>query len=490
MQKIIPLTVTLLALAACRNNPEQTKSVAASGNTGFYPADITMSGELPSKEAIPALFDEMDYQQAVQCYLWALPMVEIEAMKEVQEQTFGATDNDLVVYTSYEDKLGIITGNATTPYIMAFMDLSKTGPFVIEVPAGAIAGGVSDCWQRSVLSIGEMGKAEGKYLLIPPGQAPVKDAGYNSTVCSTMTLWLGLRALDPDPAKALAIIRGVKMYPYAARKETPTTRVITPQGRRYKAIQPTGLRYFEMLHTILQREPVEERDRFFVAWLDNLGVKKGQAFNPTEKQKNILIAAAQRGQLIAIANSFKKRFEHSRHWPDRQWEYVLIMKDPMQRAANFDEFYERAAYFYEAAGYSKTMISKTPDVGQAYLATYADKNGDWLAGAQNYTLHIPGNPPAINFWSITVYDAATRCLIDNPQHNADLSSRKDLMKNSDGSVDLYFGPKVQQGKERNWIQTIEGKHWFVYFRLYGPTTAYFDKSWKAGDIEQIKQQGR
>jgi hypothetical protein len=132
------------------------------------------------------------------------------------------------------------------------------------------------------------------------------------------------------------------------------------------------------------------------------------------------------------------------------------------------------------------MITKIPNLGQAYLGAYYDSEGNWLDGGKNYTLNIPANPPAVNFWSITIYDTATRCLIDNPQKNADLSSRKDLIKNADGSVDLYFGPKAPAGKEKNWVQTLPGKHWFTYMRFYGPTAAYFDKSWKMDDIKEVK----
>jgi hypothetical protein len=85
-----------------------------------------------------------------------------------------------------------------------------------------------------------------------------------------------------------------------------------------------------------------------------------------------------------------------------------------------------------------------------------------------------------------VYDIDTRCLIDNPQRKADLSSRQDLKKNADGSVDLYFGPTAPQGLENNWVQTVPGKHWFSYFRLYAPTEAYFDKSWKLDDITAVE----
>jgi hypothetical protein len=32
----------------------------------------------------------------------------------------------------------------------------------------------------------------------------------------------------------------------------------------------------------------------------------------------------------------------------------------------------------------------------------------------------------------------------------------------------------------------KGMRWFTYFRLYGPTKAYFDRSWKMNDIKQVK----
>ncbi len=31
--------------------------------------------------------------------------------------------------------------------------------------------------------------------------------------------------------------------------------------------------------------------------------------------------------------------------------------------------------------------------------------------------------------------------------------------------------------ESNWVQTVPGRAWFAYFRWYGPTQAYYDKSW-------------
>jgi len=33
---------------------------------------------------------------------------------------------------------------------------------------------------------------------------------------------------------------------------------------------------------------------------------------------------------------------------------------------------------------------------------------------------------------------------------------------------------------------VPGKGYFVIIRLYGPTKASFDKSWKPGDIERVE----
>jgi hypothetical protein len=449
---------------------------------------IAMDGEMPAKESIPALFDEMDYQQATQCYLWALPLVAFAEWQQQHYKVFGASSNDLVFYNSYEDRLGILTANATTPYIMAFIDLAANGPTVIEMPAGHTAGGLGDFWQREQAVIGEMGPDKGnggKYVLVPPTITDFDAPGYFIVPCKTMNMFFGFRALDPDPKTTETLVQKVKVYTYAKRANPTTTKVVSPGNKKWFGGQPEGIAYWERLHAIIQEEPVQERDRFFMAWLDNLGIRKGEAFNPTDRQNKILIAAAQNGQLMAMANSFDKRFKDVYHWPDRKWDYVMVISDASQRTKDFDEFFQRTSYFYEAVTYSKAMITQIPNVGQAYLGAYEDKDGNWLAGDNNYKLHVPFNPPAVNFWSLTVYDAATRCLIDNPQRNADLSSRKDLIKNNDGSVDLYFGPTAPAGKEKNWVQTLPGKHWFAYMRFYGPTAAYFDKSWKMGDVEKV-----
>jgi hypothetical protein len=67
-----------------------------------------------------------------------------------------------------------------------------------------------------------------------------------------------------------------------------------------------------------------------------------------------------------------------------------------------------------------------------------------------------------------------------------LGSRDKPAQNADGSTDLYLGPQSPSGKEANWLPTVPGKGYFVILRLYGPTEAAFNKSWRPGGVEKIQ----
>lgn len=448
---------------------------------------VSMDGELPRREDLGLVFDELDYQMACQVYLWALPLVSYAQWRNQHYEVFGATSSDLVHYDSYRDRLGLITANATTPYTLNFFDLAETGPLVIELPPGPTAGGISDFWQRECAVLGEMGADRGqggRHLVLGPTQHPPETGSdYYVQHATGMNIMFGFRTLDPDPVRSRELVDAVRIYPYAERDSPTPTRIVSPDGRVWSGDQPRGMDYWVRLHDIYQREIVDERDRFYLAMLKQLGIEKGRPFEPDARLTSLLTEASAAGELMAQANTFAKRFDGCAYWPDRRWETAIVLDSPAQRADNHDELLERASWFYEAVSFSEAMKSQTPGVGQAYLGCYTDAHGSWLDGGRAYTLHVPADPPAKLFWSVTAYDVDTRCLVDNEQERGDRGSRdRDLVANDDGSWDLHFGPTPPAPGESNWVQTIPGRHWFSYFRLYGPLPSYFDRSWKLGDI--------
>ena len=461
--------------------------VVKNGTVDTRIGELTFENGYPSRESVEKLFDAMDFQRATQAYIWALPIVSMAEWQAVHEKQFDAQDGDIVVYKTTEEKLGILTANATTPYVIAFNDLGRSGPLIIDVPAGPTGGLVNDFWQRPVIDLGLAGPDKGKggkYLVLGPGQAKPNGVEVDHIYESgTMNILYGIRILTPDPVESKRLLDEFKAYPASNPDKVQKYATVDEEWFQY---QPRGLKYWERLHAILQREPVAERDRFMVASLKFLGIVKDKPFKPDVRQKELLEEASLVGEAMAQANSFESRFPGVRYRDDASWEYVIFL-DPDQRVDEFEQMDERAAYTYEAVTTSAGMTTKTPGVGSAYLGGYRDSDGHWLDGSKNYKLTIPPNAPMKQFWSITVYSQATRCLINNGTGRADRSSRHDLVKNADGSVDLYFGPgDAPKGMENNFVKTNEGEGFFVYLRLYAPMEPYFEKSWALPDIEKVK----
>ena len=134
------------------------------------------------------------------------------------------------------------------------------------------------------------------------------------------------------------------------------------------AAQPRGMAYWERLADIINREPVHERDRLFLAMLKPLGIEKGKPFNPDERQKKILEEAVLVGEAMAKANDFyNPRLEASHYVEGSYWEYATV-SPPDQRWEHYDALDGRAAWFYEAVTNDIAMHGQEVGWGQVYLA--------------------------------------------------------------------------------------------------------------------------
>ncbi|MBL4543063.1 MAG: DUF1254 domain-containing protein [Rhodobacteraceae bacterium] len=435
----------------------------------------------PTEETIVKLYDEMDFQRAVQAYLWALPLVSMAKWRLVHAEDLGAENGQIVYIESYADRIGGLTYNATTPYVLPFLDLAD-GPWVAELPGpdGSVRGAAHDMWQIGITSLTE----PGKYIFVGPGQEVPEIEGFTSFASPTNGMLLGIRLMSEDAEERARLLNEVRIYPLSEIDDPQPRGFVRPEGKVWMAAQPVGLEYWELLNDTIQREPVFERDRFFMAMLKPLGIEKGAPFDPDWRQQRILMEAAIVGEAMAKANDFAKRVETSHYRDDVQWEFATTA-NPDQRDEHYDHLDERAAWFYEAVTNDPAMHGHRTGEGQVYLATYRDADGDWLDGGTDYILRVPADAPAEAFWSVTLYEVSTRTLIQNAFEIADRSSRMELANNDDGSVDIYMGPTEPEGAARqNWIPTEAGRAWFPYFRLYSPKQAFLDQTWVLPDIEK------
>ena len=100
--------------------------------------------------------------------------------------------------------------------------------------------------------------------------------------------------------------------------------------------------------------------------------------------------------------------------------------------------------------------------GQVYLGAYKDSDGDWPDGGKNYVPNVPVNAPAETFWSVTLYNVNTRCLIQNKQEIADPSlADGSCCENNDGSITIYMGPDKPAGDKAKELDSDRGRQGVV-----------------------------
>ena len=380
---------------------------------------------------------------------------------------------------------------------MPFFNTKDAGPMVLEIPPaddGVINGTIMDAWQVPLEDVGPAGVDKGKggkYLILPPDPQGAAPKGYIALPSANYQGYALLRSIlrsgsDADVAKAVDYAKCIKLYPLSQAANPPATTFVDAINSVYDSTIPYDLRFFQSLDRIVQTEPWLPRDKLMIDMLKSIGIEKGKPFSPDAKSQDILNSAAREAH--ALLESRYEGIFTPPYFDISRWALPAL---PDYLKASQDGFSDPDEYPVDSRGLIFTFAFFTPKhlgEGQFYLMTVKDKNGQSFDGSKNYRLTVPADAPVRQYWSATVYDRATHGLIRDMPRSGRGSQSQGLQKNTDGSVDIYFGPKAPPGKESNWVPTSPSGQFEVLFRFYGPDQPLFDKMWKLPDIEQITAQ--
>jgi hypothetical protein len=439
------------------------------------------------------LHDLTDLNRAIQAYRFFYPTVSGMAIFNETIRT-GAKPNQAFGFLDTQPKHVGFTLNSDTPYGGMLLDL-HAGPLVIEIPEGPLLGAALDINQRWIMDMGLPGPDAGKggrHLLLPPGDKGEAPSGYYVGRATSYRVIAGMRSLPVagDVPGAIARLQTITVRPLnpPSRWSEPTwfDQTPAPQDQTPYTWEAT-LRYWQTLYEVVNSEPPLEDSRAQYGDLAALGIVKGQPFEPDARMLRILEEAARLGAAQMRAEAFADRRPARVVWKDRQWQWAsLRFENGSFDTPNYRDTYALDKWFYQAIATSPAMFRRDPAAGSLYWLGLRDSAGMYLDGGKTYRLNVPVPVPAKLFWSVTVYDAETRSQVQTEQGKAALRSLFELRALPAGdTADLYFGPATPRGCEGRWIQTIPGKGWFVYFRIYGPQQPAFDGSWKPGDFEEM-----
>lgn len=438
---------------------------------------------------------DMLVQRATQTAIWAMPGVALVDFIKATRRDLGGDYGDVLYLTEpFDSKHGFLTANDVTAYAWSNFSIAN-GPMVVEVPAAtdkvSYFGSFVNAWFQPIDDIGPAGadKGEGgKYLMVEENYDGDIPEGYIVLRYDTHEIGFAFRprlyngATDADAA---AYAQTIKIYSLAEADNPPETKYINVSPKAFNSLPTYDETFFQDINHLIQNNPIRRQDKAMVPLLKKLGIVKGQSFAPNEEQKR------------AMSEGLKKAYDYMQYlfstpgqaikplWPGKNnWYFWNFAAGQPQAGFPYETDEEilidgrAGAYFYV------TYLPRYLGGGTFYLTGIRDSNGDKYTANDTYKLNVPADTPAKDFWSVIVYSMETKGFISGADRLGLSSRNTDTMKkNDDGSYDIYFGPNPPKGMESNCIPT--GEDFFLLFRLYGPTTKDFYKTWTLGDLEKI-----
>lgn len=452
---------------------------------------------LDNKEA-ESLRDELYYQRAVHAYMTMLPALNTIGLRDGSEKAFGAGYNVLPIWKQRMDaRAQVPTPNADVIYSMSYLDLKKTGPLVINAPANVI-GMFTDFFQRTIADVGAVGPDRargGLYLLLPPDYQGHVPSGYYTFKSPTYNVFLFFRTImgkgdgKPDPTPAVKNAETTRIYPlWATEKDTKPMEFPDASGKSLNMMYPTDNTYWTKLKEFVDYEPVEAITPELRGVLASIGIVKDEPFKPTDKQLALLKKAVETApRMIVALRQLGRDDKRNLYYKDRQYENTWAGATAEWMQDSYLDVNQRASFFQIAYSSAPAMVMHTTGAGSKYPFTARDKDGNFLEGGSTYKMRLPPNPPAGLFWAVTAYNITDGTMPETKQLLPSTNGYYDIAKQSDGSIEIWFGPeKPQDVADNAFIQTIPGRNFLATVRLYGTENAFYDQTWKPDDLVKVK----
>lgn len=92
------------------------------------------------------------------------------------------------------------------------------------------------------------------------------------------------------------------------------------------------------------------------------------------------------------------------------------------------------------------------------------------------------------FWSVTCIDSRTFRVLPTRPDRFLLTNHSQLQRNGDGSLTLYFAPRLPAGApDGNWLATPPGRSFILTWRSYGPDHATVTGKWFPPPVQRLSK---
>ena len=394
----------------------------------------------------------------------------------------GQVNNVARVFTP-ADK-GVITPNSDTPYSFLTMDL-RAEPTVVTLPAVEprryYSLQIVDLYTHNVDYLGTRrdGNDGGRFLIAGPDWNGATPPGIKRVIrVSTKLAHSQFRTQLFDPSdldRVKAIQAGYKAEPLSAHLGQPAPPA--PAGIDYPPISDATFepRFWQYVNFLLQFCPPVAGERDLRARFAGIGVEGGAPWPPRGRAAEFLGAIEAGGQEAHRA---------IQEGVARLTTSIGLFGTPEEMAGK---------YLERAMGAMGGIYGNTAE--ETVYPNYAvDESGQRLDTSRfNYVLRFPPGqlPPVDSFWSVTMYDARTQFLVENPLNRYLVNSPMlpNLARDPDGGITVFLQHRSPGAdKEANWLPAPDGPMGVV-MRLYLPRAEVLSGRWRAPPIRVAGQAG-
>jgi hypothetical protein len=234
------------------------------------------------------------------------------------------------------------------------------------------------------------------------------------------------------------------------------------------------LAFFEQLGDTLVVNGAPAADAGLLGLLENIGLTVDHGFEPSalaEGEKKALAKAIVDGEAMLAAKSASMGKDVN------GWQLSPVL----------DEYFGDSYLFRAAIGY-QAMFVNTP-IEAYYPGVFKDADGKVLDGSTGkYTITFPKGktPPVGAFWSVTMYDAKKRLMVENPINRYKIGSADKMKTRADGSVTIYIQAESPgKEKESNWLPAPK-EPFYMLLRMYLPEIEVLNGQYEIPGVVRAK----
>ncbi len=456
---------------------------------------ISLMAAAPAALAQTATITEPEAQGiANEAYLYFYPLLSMDLTRKQATNVRPGQEIGKVpmnsfasfpAYPSADNKL-VVRLNFDTLYSSAWLDLTS-GPVVVSAPDTAgryYLLPMLDIWTDVFASPGwrTTGTEAANFLVTPPGWTGTVPPGMTRIDAPTPFVWIIGRTKTDGPQDYDAVHKiqaGYKVTPLSEWGKAPkpveapidpTVDMKTPP--KIQVEQMPAAQFFAYAAELLKVIPPHLTDQPMIALLKKIGIEPGKSFQMDKADPEIrdALSRAPEEALDLMEWKLKTMGRVANGW--------LMNTDTMGVYGN--DYLKRALIAQQGLG------ANLPE-DAVYPFDLVDDTGKALDGAERYALHFDrdATPPALAFWSITLYDAAG-FPVANALNRFAVSSWMPFKYNADGSLDLYVQSESPGAeKEANWLPAPKGT-FNLTMRIYAPKAEVLLGQWNPPPVKRSR----